>query len=125
MPRIILTLFFAAVLCVMSCSYNGCGVPTEHAPAVIASKHHTNAWIETIVHKSGSVSWVQIINHPDTWTVTVQMDQESDSITVPRHVFDALNIGDQIVATFGRGRLSGKIIVREISPTPKALELSQ
>jgi hypothetical protein len=82
-------------------------VPQPWLATVIDHKH-TAAWIQTIPCGNGKTSWVQVINHPESWELVMVLD-DGRTITfgVGEEDWRSVEKGRKVNVMVKEGRLSG------------------
>ncbi|MDP9248967.1 MAG: hypothetical protein M3M85_00420 [bacterium] len=51
----------------------------------------------------------------DDWTVSVEVDGQQDSMSVPEEFYDSLAVGKSVWVDYETGRLSGDLYIKELS----------
>jgi hypothetical protein len=91
------------------------GLETHQATAVVTGKHATpgSTTYHTTVVGGRSVSRPQ--RNPDVYMVTLTLDGVPTGGLVERALYDSLHAGAPVDVRFRRTRLSGRILVTELS----------
>lgn len=114
---IVITLLLLALLA------NGCFIAfdswfltRERSAGRVIDKTFTPAHTEYILiyNAATKTSMPQPIFHPDDWSVNVEVNGNQDSISIEEKDFKILNKGDEVMAEYVMGRISGNLYLKEI-----------
>lgn len=76
--------------------------------ATVIDHQHTAAWTQTIIHNTGKTSWVQIIHHPESWALVMELDDgRTDTFGVGEETWRTVEKGRKVDVEFKESRISG------------------
>jgi len=92
-------------------------LPRERGPGRIAGKSFTPAHYQPVlIHNAATnTSMPYPVYHPDDWSLRVEVEGRQDSISVGKKEFKSIAEGDNVIAEYVRGRLSGGLYLKSIS----------
>lgn len=93
-------------------------LPRKKSMGKIVGKTFTPAHTEIILmyNAATKTSMPHPVFHPDDWSVTVEVAECQDSLSVDEDEFDALREGDSVLAEYVTGRISSGLYLKSITP---------
>lgn len=112
---------FPAILLVGALLYFGygavdrSGLTTQQAEARVTGKQFTPGSTTYRTNVVGGRSYVQSDKYPDAYVITLEMDGAPTSAVVSQELYESLQTGDNVHVEFKRTRLTGRILVTNVS----------
>jgi len=83
-------------------------VVPQPGSATVVDRERTAAWTQTIIHNNGKTIWVQVIHHPESWALVMELeDGRRDSFGVGAEAWRTVEAGRKVAVMFKEGRISG------------------
>lgn len=80
--------------------------------AEICGRDHEDEWTQIIHHSDGrGGGWMQVITHPESWTVRARIGSLTDEFPVSRDAYSAVKMGQFVRVKYRMGRLSGGLYI--------------
>lgn len=90
-------------------------IDTREEPAMVLDKWHDPGHFRPQVVSTGTTTVVSQVWVPDSWVVAVQASGEELPCKVGKGQFDRVAVNDRVLASIGRGRLSGSTYCKGIN----------
>jgi hypothetical protein len=92
-------------------------LPHQQAPGHVVGKTFTPAHTTTtlIYNAATKSSMPHVTHHPDSWSVTVQVDDKVDEMDVSKEFYDAVRKNTGVATEYVIGRFSRGLYLRELS----------
>jgi hypothetical protein len=91
-------------------------VESQKTEAVVIGKNFSPAHTTTTVVMSNNIMVPIITEHPDTWTITVDVSGQSEGVEVSEATYDQTDIHQTVEATIQVGKYSEDIYVESVRP---------
>lgn len=88
--------------------------PIQFSYGKITSKEFRPAYKTTTYVNTGKISIPVTTNHPDSWSVSVQIQGQTASIPVEKDLYESVKENDQIYAGYVIGRFSGSLYLKSV-----------
>lgn len=90
-------------------------IDEREGTAEICGHRYSPAWVQTVYvsNGNGSGGWTQVIPHPESWAVVLQMGGLSDSVTVSERTHDEAQTGQKVPVRYRKGRFSGDLYITQ------------
>ena len=92
-------------------------LPRNHRVGRVVGKTFTPAHTQMILiyNETTKTSLPHPIFHPDNWSVSVELDDRKDSMSVSKEFFDSLSENDSVLTEYVSGRFSGDLYIKALS----------
>ncbi len=87
--------------------------PRSRKVGRVIDKTFTPAHTEMVYNAALKMMTPQFVD--DDWTVSVEVDGQQDSMSVPEEFYDSLAVGKSVWVDYETGRLSGDLYIKELS----------
>jgi hypothetical protein len=93
---------------------DGLALPTAVAPARVVGRGYQAAGKTYITQIINNRPLVTSQTRPEAWLVELDVVDSRAQAAVPQEMFDRLNIGDQVIVSFSRRRLTGTVMIVDV-----------
>lgn len=90
------------------------GQPIQSSYGRITGKEFRPAYKTTTYVKTGKMSIPVTTNHPPNWSVSVQVQGKTDSISIEKSLYESIKENDQVHADYVIGRFSGSLYLKSV-----------
>jgi hypothetical protein len=116
---LLLVVLLVAVLIAWGCfvAADSWFLPRNRGMGKIVGKVFTPAHVQPVLiyNAATNLSLPYPVFHPDDWSLCVEVAGRQDSISINKKDFGTLSIGDNVIAEYVSGRLSGGLYLKSIS----------
>lgn len=89
-------------------------LPKQSGVGIVISKNYSPAGMTPITNTVNNITTTTFIHRSESWSIVVELEGESDSITVNEEFYDKIKINQPVNIKFVRGRLSQSFYLKEI-----------
>lgn len=95
---------------------DSCCLPVKRAQGKITAKDFIEAHTQIIYIYSASTktNLPHPIHHPDDWSLTIEVDEKEDSVSIEETLYNTVSIGDTIEVDIAYGRFSRNLYIKEV-----------
>lgn len=87
-------------------------LPERDGVAEVCGRNHEPEWTQVIHHSNGNGGgWIQIIVHPESWTVKARVGNLTDNFSVTKQAYDSVLMGQPVRVRYRIGRFSDGLYI--------------